>query len=230
MSRIGDNILQARLKQGITPKQLARKAGISESMLLDIEGGRRISSDKVTAQLYKALGIRQEVSLDNDMAQVIPAPEKPKPKPAASKAAARPAVVGAPASAAWSGAIANLIAGIPVEHMDGSAAGNHSMILQDGKIYGYSPAKVLWVICADISMLGYGIHKGSSCLILPERDAVSAGLMLIERDGQRAIRHVSRSGNVLQVTSFERRKSTETLSVSDVKILGRVKIIESVVY
>ena len=42
MSRLGDLIRTERLRSKMTPKQVARKCGVSESYLLAVEAGTKI--------------------------------------------------------------------------------------------------------------------------------------------------------------------------------------------
>ena len=46
MSRLGDLILLERTRQKLTRKQVARKCGVSEGYIKDVEEGRRIAGDK----------------------------------------------------------------------------------------------------------------------------------------------------------------------------------------
>ena len=45
MSRLGDLIRTERLRSKMTPKQVARKCGVSESYLLAVEAGTKIIAD-----------------------------------------------------------------------------------------------------------------------------------------------------------------------------------------
>ena len=82
MSRLGDLIRTERLRQKMTPKQVARKCGISESYLLAVEAGTRIIADDQARRILRTIGLRQQneadFSLDDiaatvDLAQANPA-------------------------------------------------------------------------------------------------------------------------------------------------------------
>ena len=45
MSRLGDLIRTERIRQKMTPKQVAKKCGVSESFILAVEAGTRIIAD-----------------------------------------------------------------------------------------------------------------------------------------------------------------------------------------
>ena len=81
MSRLGDLIRTERIRQKLTPKQVAKKCGVSESYLLAVEAGTRIIADDQARRILKAIGLKQqteaEFTLDDiaatvDLVQVQP--------------------------------------------------------------------------------------------------------------------------------------------------------------
>ena len=85
MSRLGDLILLDRTRQKLTRKQVARKCGVSEKYIQDVEEGRRIIQDDQARRILKTLGTSQkneaEFSLDEiaatvDLTTLAPQPAK----------------------------------------------------------------------------------------------------------------------------------------------------------
>ena len=81
MSRLGDLIRTERIRQKLTPKQVAKKCGVSESYLLAVEAGTRIIADDQARRILKTIGLKQqteaEFTLDDiaatvDLTQVQP--------------------------------------------------------------------------------------------------------------------------------------------------------------
>ena len=98
MSRLGDLIMLERSRQKLTRKQVARKCGVSESYIKDVEEGRRIIQDDQARRILKTLGTSQrneaEFSLDEiaatvDLGTLAPAPKPAAPKPAEPQTAAK---------------------------------------------------------------------------------------------------------------------------------------------
>ena len=99
MSRLGDLILLERTRQKLTRKQVARKCGVSEGYIKDVEEGRRIIQDDQARRILKTLGTSSrneaEFSLDEiaatvDLSTLAPQAVKPvekKPEPKAEPAA-----------------------------------------------------------------------------------------------------------------------------------------------
>ena len=81
MSRLGDLIRTERIRQKLTPKQVAKKCGVSESYLLAVEADTRIIADDQARRILRSMGMKQqteaEFTLDDiaatvDLAQVQP--------------------------------------------------------------------------------------------------------------------------------------------------------------
>ena len=59
-NRIGNLLVGARLKAGLTQAQLAAKLGIRQNMVSDYEHGRRTYSDTMAKRLSKTLKVKEE--------------------------------------------------------------------------------------------------------------------------------------------------------------------------
>ena len=101
MSRLGDLIMLERTRQKLTRKQVAKKCGVAESYLKDVEEGRRIIQDDQARRILRTLGTSQrneaDFSLDEiaatvDLTTLAPAkPQAPvQPKTADSAPAPKP--------------------------------------------------------------------------------------------------------------------------------------------
>ena len=93
MSRLGDTIKQERLRAGWSHKQLAKKSGVSEKFLMEVEAGTRIIADTQATRILKVLGKSGEVFADfESKANGMPEPVAPvRPAPPAAKPAGKAA-------------------------------------------------------------------------------------------------------------------------------------------
>lgn len=55
MSRVGENIKQAREKSGLTVKALAKKLGVAEKYLNEVEMGRKVAPESLIDKAGKVL-------------------------------------------------------------------------------------------------------------------------------------------------------------------------------
>ena len=60
MSRLGDLIRTERLRAKMTPKQVAKKCGVSESYIMAVEAGTRIIADDQARRILKTIGLREQ--------------------------------------------------------------------------------------------------------------------------------------------------------------------------
>ena len=56
MSRVGENIKKVREASGLSAKALAKKMGVSESFLVELEGGRRVINEAMLQRFSKVVG------------------------------------------------------------------------------------------------------------------------------------------------------------------------------
>ena len=57
MSRVGDTLKSARLKAGVTQKALAKKLGVSEKYINEVEIGRRVVQESFIERAAKILKV-----------------------------------------------------------------------------------------------------------------------------------------------------------------------------
>ena len=74
MSRLGDLIRTERIRQRMTPKQVAKKCGVSESYIMAVEAGTRIIGDDQARRILKTIGLRQQTEAEftlDDIASTV---------------------------------------------------------------------------------------------------------------------------------------------------------------
>ena len=64
MSRLGDLIRTERIRQKLSPKQVAKKCGVSESYLLAVEAGTKIIADDQARRILKTIGLKQQTEAE----------------------------------------------------------------------------------------------------------------------------------------------------------------------
>ena len=157
MSRLGDLIRTERIRQKLTPKQVARKCGVSESYLLAVEAGTRIIADDQARRILKTMGLRQqneaEFTLDDiaatvDLVQVQPrmaaAAVKQKPKEAVKVAETEEKEEGV-AGSVWLDALQSVLKRVPVMNAVMKPVNYKLVPVENGRIEGANPDKVFFL-------------------------------------------------------------------------------------
>lgn len=236
MSRLGDLILLERSRQKMTRKQVARKCGVSESYIKDVEEGRRIIQDDQARRILKTLGTSQkneaEFSLDEIAATVdltTLAPQAPKPQPAPAQPAPQPAKRTSPEeqSGIWLDALSSVLCPVPVMNAGWIQVSRRMVPIQDGKIEGARPEKVVYFLAPDDSMRAMRIEKNDLVLVVPQGLPVDGAIMLVEYGAHRCLRRVRLLGDSkILLQSGDRELDAQAMHVSDVKFVGRAVRIE----
>ena len=233
MSRLGDLIRTERIRQKLTPNQVARKCGVSESYLLAVEAGTRIIADDQARRILKTIGLKQqteaEFTLDDiaatvDLAQVQPrmaaaAAKKPERKEAEVVAASQEESV---AGSVWLDALQSVLKRVPVMNAVMKPVSYKLVPVENGRIEGANPEKVFFYLAPDDSMRGFRIHKGDIVLTVPANSPVDGAVMLLTYNEHRYLRKVKilDDRNVL-LQSYDRQYEAETVPVNEIGFLSR---------
>ena len=235
MSRLGDLIRTERIRQKLTPKQVAKKCGVSESYLLAVEAGTRIIADDQARRILKSMGLKQqteaEFTLDDiastvDLAQVQPAiaaavakrPQKKEAELAASTVEKDEGVAGS----IWLDALQSVLKRVPVMNAVMKPVSYQLVPVENGRIDGANPDKVFFYLAPDDSMRGFRIHRGDIVLTVPAQSPVDGAIMLMNYKEHRYLRKVIilDDRNVL-LQSYDREYEAESVPISEIGFLSR---------
>ena len=237
MSRLGDLIRTERLRARMTPKQVAKKCGVSESYIMAVEAGTRIIADDQARRILNKLGTSQrneaEFSLDEIAATVdlgTLAPQKPAPqpekKPEPKPEPAKP-VSAEEQSGIWLDALSSVLRPVPVMNAGWIQVSIRMVPIQDGKIEGAKPDRVVYFLAPDDSMRAMRIEKGDLVLVVPQNLPEDGAIMLVEYGAHRCLRKVKLLGNSnILLQSGDRELGAESVHISDIKLVGRAVRVE----
>ena len=226
MSRLGDNIKKARLEKKMTAKQLGKKCGLAESVILDVEAGTRILSDVQARTISKVLGLgdmdaTSAFGMELDAASAaMAAPARP-PKPYKYEPV-KPVVPGKPIeenkapSDAWLDALGGVMKRVPIMDETGVVIEHRLLPVIGGRIEGGQPDKVFYYRCPDDSMRGFRMQSGDLLLTIPQPTPVDDSIMIIEQKGVKRL-----EGNRVMLQSFDREFKSQTVGNHDIAFIGK---------
>ncbi len=229
MSRMGETIQKARLAAGLTEKALGKKCGMAETVIKDIESGRRVASDDQAQRILKLLGVKNPISTELEVAAEPEVKLRPKPRPYVlpveepkEEAVTAASAVSEEPGGAWLDALGGVVKRVPVCDENGLVLDHMLEPVIGGRIEGGAPDKVFYYRCPDDQLAGYRIHAGDLLLTVPEKTPVDEAVMIVERMGLRVARKVKKlDGGKLLLQSFDREFRAETVELKAVSILGR---------
>jgi transcriptional regulator with XRE-family HTH domain len=233
MSRLGDLIRTERIRHKMTPKQVAKKCGVSESYLVAVEAGTRIIADDQARRILKAIGLKQqteaEFTLDDiaatvDLAQVQPKmaevlKKKPEKKEAELAASSEDEGV---AGSVWLDALQSVLKRVPVMNAVMKPVSYKLVPVENGRIEGANPDKVFFYLAPDDSMRGFRIHRGDIVLTVPANSPVDGAIMLLNYNEHRYLRKIKvLDDRTVMLQHYDREYEAETVPMNEIGFLAR---------
>ena len=233
MSRLGDLIRTERIRQKLTPKQVAKKCGVSESYLMAVEAGTRIIADDQARRILKAIGLKQqneaEFTLDDiaatvDLVQVQPKMAEALKKKLEKKEAelAASTVEESVAGSVWLDALQSVLKRVPVMNAVMKPVSYKLVPVENGRIEGANPDKVFFYLAPDDSMRGFRIHRGDIVLTVPANSPVDGAIMLLNYNEHRYLRKIKvLDDRTVMLQHYDREYEAETVPINEIGFLSR---------
>lgn len=240
MSRLGDLIKLERTRRGLSAKQVAKKNGVSEKYLLEVELGTKIIADDQARRILKSMGLQQQTEADfslEDIAATVDLQtatdemaraqqtmrrktEIVRQRPEAEKVASTEdkGVTGS----IWLDALADVLKRVPIYNAVMKEVGHRLLPVEKGKVEGAAPDKVFYFMAPDNDMRGFRIMRGDLVLVVPAAAPVDGAIMLIQTPVGRMLRMVKKLDNFkVLLQRYDASCESEIMSVDELKIVGR---------
>jgi len=231
MSRIGQEVNKLRLQKGMTQKQLAKKLGVSEGFILDIESGKKIISDDMIGRVSKALDFELgPIGLFASEDKFAPGQNETvnsrSPRSGTGLKAADTALKAAPqpVQEVWDDAFGNILKTVPIYgyRMD-RIIDKKLLPIEKNKVEGFQKEKVFYLNIEDSDMSGFRISKGDRAFSVLTNEIENDGIYFIEYNDTRAVRQVKKlQGEKLLLIYNKGNLITETVGIKDIKVLARL--------
>jgi Predicted transcription factor, homolog of eukaryotic MBF1 len=219
MSRVGENIKNTRTSLGMSQKQLAKKLGVAESFINEVETGRKIANQGLIDRLSKVLGkdinditmsFEEEVYREEKTQKFSSEPKKESVKDV------------------WSEAFGSVLKNVPVYGYDLNKAISWKQLpLINNKVEGYAQDKVLYLQIEDDDMIGFRIGHGDLGFAHITHEVENNTICLIEYNNGRAVRQIRKlDNNKLLLISNRGSLRTETVDSRDIKVMAKLDRIE----
>lgn len=217
MSRVGIKIKEARLSTGMTEKQLAKKIGVSESFIKEVESGRKVINESVMQKISKVLDKDLNDITMSFETEIFAKEEIVEPKKTIEKV-----------NDVWNDAFSSVLKTVPIYGYDlNKVLGGRQMPIMNNKIEGYAKDKVLFLEIEDDDMVGYRIAKGDIAFGHIVHEVENNSICLIEKSGERYIRQIKKlDSSKLLLISNRGSVRTETVGVKEIKVLMKLERVE----
>lgn len=227
MSRVGEKIKKARLESNMTQKQLAKKLGVAESYVNEIETGRKIANESLITRISKALnreindiGMSVEEETFRESAKEV--------KTEVKRVYSTEASPKKPVEEVWNQAFGDVLKNVPV--MDYSLQKSityRQLAVHGNKIEGYALDKVFFLEIQDDDMAGFRISKGDIAFCHSIKEVENNAICLLEYNGERFIRQVKKLDSTKALLIYNKGTlKTETVNVKDIRVIAKLDKVE----
>lgn len=220
MSRVGERIKEAREKSGMTQKALAKKLGVAEKFINEVETGRKIINESLISKVSKVLNTDL-----NDINMVVTDEELQKELKAEKQVRQRkPAEV----NEVWNQAFGSVLKNVPIyDYSLAQVKGYKQLATASNKIDGHTANKVFYLKIENNDMTGYRIQENDLALCYSIKEIENNSICLVEFNGKRVIRQIKKLDNVKALLiSNNGSMRTETANIKEVKAIAKLYRIE----
>ena len=227
MSSVGERIKDARNAKGMTQKQLAKKLGVSEGYINDVECGRKVVEEKFIDRAGKVLGgnLSEMTTLFDNIAFDEKKKEENRPKGyAAVKANKSKEVV----NDIWNDAFSSVLKSVGIYDYDiNTPIGKKELPVMSNKIEGYSQDKVIYLKIQNDDLLGFRICEGDLAFANLTTEIENNKIYLVEVNGERILRQLKKlDSNKILMISNKNMVRTETAHPKDIRVIAKLNRIE----
>ena len=220
MSRVGERIKEAREKSGMTQKALAKKLGVAEKFVNEVETGRKIINESLISKVSKVLNTDL-----NDINMVVTDEELQKELKAEKQVRqTKPAEV----NEVWNQAFGSVLKNVPIyDYSLAQVKGYKQLATASNKIDGHTANKVFYLKIENNDMTGYRIQENDLALCYSIKEIENNSICLVEFNGKRVIRQIKKLDNVKALLiSNNGSMRTETANITEVKSIAKLYRIE----
>ncbi|MGV1061006.1 S24 family peptidase [Clostridium perfringens] len=220
MSRVGERIKEAREKSGMTQKALAKKLGVAEKFVNEVETGRKIINESLISKVSKVLNTDL-----NDINMVVTDEELQKELKAEKQVRqTKPAEV----NEVWNQAFGSVLKNVPIyDYSLAQVKGYKQLATASNKIDGHTANKVFYLRIENNDMTGCRIQENDLALCYSIKEIENNSICLVEFNGKRVIRQIKKLDNVKALLiSNNGSMRTETANIKEVKAIAKLYRIE----
>ena len=242
MSRLGDLIRLERTRQKLSYKQVARKCGVSEKYLEEVESGRRIIQDDQARRILRTMGMKEQTEADFTLDDIAATVDLQSAVPSIAKAAEKKLTKKEKhegtdaeedhsepvAGSIWLDALSGVLKHVPVMNAAMKEVGHRLLPITNGKIEGANPDKVYYLMAPDNDMRGFRVMKGDLVLVVPAQAPVDGALMVLDTPFGKILRKTVAMPNFqVMLQKYDQSCESEIKNLNAVTVVGRCVRLEA---
>ena len=221
MSRVGEKIKAARLNSGMTQKALAKKLGVAEKYINDLEMGRKVAQESLLIKASKILNTDL-----NDISIVMTDEALMEERKNTLNVKKKPEKV--EVNEVWNDAFSSVLRAVPIyDYNLNTAKGRKELPVHSNKVEGFPQDKVLYLEIQDNEMSGFRMIKGDLAFAHLVKEISNNGIFLVDYKCKRKVRQIKSLGNSkLLLVSNGGALITETVESKEISVIAKLERVE----
>lgn len=223
MSRVGERIKEARIKANITQKVLAKKLGVAEKYINEIELGRKVAQESFIDKTSKILGVDL-----NDISMVVTDEALMQERSVIEKQRKDNKKATVEKNEVWADAFASVLKKVPIYDINLKVVkGFKELPVHSNKIEGFPQDKVIYLEVNSDEMSGFRISTGDLLFGYLTKEIAKNGFYLISHNGEKKIREIKKlDGQKLLLLYNRGSVMSETTDVKSIEVIAKFERIE----
>lgn len=216
MNRLAQQIKDARLKAKMSEKDLAQKAGVTVSYLLQIESGKKVVNEATAQKILDVLGADMRFVTEEKTVEVV------------EKKVIVPSAKPIEPNAQWKDILSGVIKRYPVvEERSGKEVGGIEHVISSKKIDGIAYDKVFYIKLQSTDLTKMRMHSGD-VLMCQALQSIENGSVYYVMHQQKKRVYLLRVDNGKRVSLMTHINDQEPVVVemSDLNVIGKVMKVE----
>ena len=221
MSRVGEKIKAARLNSGMTQKALAKKLGVAEKYINDLEMGRKVAQESLINKASKILNTDL-----NDISIVMTDEALMEERKNYAITNKKPSKI--ETDEVWDNAFSSVLKNVPIyDYSLKNIKGKVELPIHSNKVEGFPQDKVMYLEIQDNEMSGFRMMQGDLAFSHLVKEISNNGIFLVDYKGSRKIRQIKSLGNSkLLLVSNGGTLMTETVESKEISVIAKLERIE----
>lgn len=226
MARVGEELKKNRLDANMTLKQVAKKLGVSESFVNEVEQGRKVVNEDLLKRFSKVFDKNISTMGLGSLEESVQVESVERTKEVIKKEVY--VAPQTPVNELWNQAFGENIKNVPVfEESMKNPVSHKGFVVEGKKIEGFPMDKVLLIKSGSEDLRGYGIMKGDLLLGVEAKDIQGTSFMLVKVQGKNLLRRVKNLHNgSVELMTFTLKEEVRKLPLKDVEPLVKFHKLE----
>jgi transcriptional regulator with XRE-family HTH domain len=228
MNPIAEAIQKGRMQAGMTEKVLAKKCGLSETYIKQVESGKKVINEEAAKKILLVLGTEPEILIQGSSSQQSEPAEQPVSVPGRKQPQIQETRLPLEPNDQWTDALAHIIKRFPVEDLiTGNIIGYKALPLLGKNIDGCKWESVRFFQVSDQQMQHMRINLNDIVMVC-EAEAITNGkVYVVEIGGKRMIRKLTKmQNNKVAATTGKSGADSELYQPGQLKVIGRCMKVE----